>query len=254
MNDQRSFERFVADHVAGTAGQVRMPDACYDDIHAFASRTRQRPEWFALIKEPPMRINSTVGVGSPIARGVVILAATLLAALLGVGVLVVGAQSPSPAPPDAPALAFFTGNAPTTGACNIATPTIESVAGIVKKRNESWGCLIWTTDDPRFSGVSRNIWNSDEVLPSATTANGQPGSILAGRERIENEAGAWEGTWTEISVGSESAGNAGWYIGEGAYDGLVAYVVITDPSGSAKVWGVIRPDDGFGPPEAFVEQ
>ena len=60
MNDERSFERFVADNVAGAAGSIRLPDDFYDDIHAFASRTRQRPEWLALIKEPPMRIDSTV--------------------------------------------------------------------------------------------------------------------------------------------------------------------------------------------------
>ena len=44
---------------------------------------------------------------------------------------------------------------------------------------------------------------------------------------------------------------AGWFIGEGAYDGLVAYVVITEPEVNGKVWGVIRPDDGFGAPKAF---
>jgi Tol biopolymer transport system component len=84
----------VADHVTGAAGQVRLPDDFYDDIHAFASRTRQRPDWLALIKEPPMRIDSRVGVGSPIARVAIILATTLLMAALGVGALIAGAQSP----------------------------------------------------------------------------------------------------------------------------------------------------------------
>ena len=70
MNDERSFERFVADNVAGAAGSVRLPDDFYDDIHAFASRTRQRPEWLALIKEPPMRHHpvSSSGRRSPASR------------------------------------------------------------------------------------------------------------------------------------------------------------------------------------------
>lgn len=246
MSAERSFERFVADHVAGAGGQVRMPDDFYDDIHAFASRTRQRPAWLALIKEPPMHINSSVSVGSPIARVAVFVVTTLLLALLGVGALVVGAQSPSPGPPDAPTLSFFTGRAPTTGACQKASPTIESVDGVTRKRGEGWGCLTWTTDDPRFSGVSENTWNSDSVI-----VNGRAGEIVAGRERIENEDGAWEGTWTELSIGSELSENAGWYVGEGAYEGLVAYVVIADSRGSATVWGVIRPADHFGPPSAM---
>ncbi len=254
MNDERSFERFVADHVAGAAGQVRLPDDVYDDIHAFASRTRQRPAWLALIKEPPMRIESKLGVGSPLARIAVIIATTLLLAALGVGALVAGAQSLSPAPPPAaPALSFFTGNAPTTGACQKAGPTVEVSGGVAHERGESWGCLTWTTDDPRFSGVSVNVWNSDAVIGSAAVASGRPGAILAGRERLENEDGAWEGTWTELSIGSEPAMNAGWYVGEGAYDGLVAYVVMTDTRGVASVRGVIMPDDGFGPPEALPE-
>jgi hypothetical protein len=251
MSVDRSFERFVADHVSGAAGQHRLPDDFYDDIQTVASRTRQRPEWLALIKEPPMRINSTVGVGSPVARIAVLLATTLLMAVLGVGALVVGAQSPSPVPDDTPPMSFFTGSAPWSADCPRATPTVETVDGIVKKRGESWGCLTWTTDDPRFSGVSEAIWNSDEVTGSAAVASGRPGSITAGRERIENEAGAWEGTSIMLSVGSEFEGEAaGWYVGEGAYDGLVAYVVITDPA-SGTVWGVIMPDDGFAAPAAF---
>ena len=141
-----------------------------------------------------MRINSTVGVGSPIARIAVILATTLLMAALGVGALVAGAQSPSPAPADTPPMSFFTGSAPWSEDCPIATPTIETVDGVAKERGESWGCLTWTTDDPRFSGVSEGIWNSDEVSGSAAEASGRPGEIVAGRERIENEAGAWVGT------------------------------------------------------------
>ena len=248
MNDERSFERFVADHVAGAAGQLRLPDDFYDDIHAFASRTRQRPEWLALIKEPPMRINSTVGVGSPIARIAVILATTLLLAALGVGALVAGAQSPSPAP--AAPMSFFTGDSPVDGACPIVNPTSETVDGVTRHRGGSWGCVTWTTDDPRFSGVAEGIANSDEVTVPAV-ANGRPGEITAGRERIENEAGAWEGTWTGLKIGSEFTASAGWFIGEGAYEGLVAYVS-TDESG--KVWGVIKPDDGFAAPAAFADE
>ena len=68
MNEERSFERFVADNVAGTSQGIPLPDGFYDDMHSFATTTRQRPEWLALIKESPMRSNSQVAVGSPTVR------------------------------------------------------------------------------------------------------------------------------------------------------------------------------------------
>jgi hypothetical protein len=245
MSDERSFERFVADHVAGAAGSLRMPDDFYDDIHAIASRTRQRPEWLALIKEPPMRFGSTLGVGSPIARVTAIAAATLLLALLSAGALVAGAQSPSPTLPEAQAPSFFTGSPP-DDACQIASPTTEVVDGVIRERGESWGCGVWTADDPRFSGESKVIWNLDAVmLPGSGRAE-----IVAARERIENADGAWEGTVTELQFGSDTVVVSGWFMGEGAYDSLAAYVVIND----GKVRGVIQPDAGFGAPEAFADE
>ena len=247
MNDERSFERFVADNVAGAAGSVRLPDDFYDDIHAFASRTRQRPEWLALIKEPPMRIDSTLGVGSPTARVAILVATTLLMALLGVGALVAGAQSPSPAPPEVVTLSFFSGTqaeAPGVRASSRTRRARSSVAS-TQARGTSWGCQTVTTDDPRFSGETTYIWNTDAV-----NSPGGSGEISAVRQRIENEAGAWEGTLTELQVGSEFHESAGWLVGEGAYDGLAAYVM-TDADNN-KIWGVIRPDDGFAAPTAFA--
>jgi hypothetical protein len=151
---------------------------------------------------------------------------------------------------------FFTGTAPTSGSCQLAIPTIEDFGGVSHKRGESWGCLTWTTDDPRFSGVSRNIWNEDQYSEGLTRgssprmATDRVGSIKAGRERIENDAGAWEGTWTDLAVESFDE-VSGWFVGEGAYEGLTAYVVITDAQGGAKVWGVIMPDGPLTPPDAL---
>ena len=187
MNDERSFERFVADNVGSPAGGIRMPDVFYDDIHALASRTRQRPEWLALIKEPPMRHASRVVVGSPTARVTALAAATLLIALLSAGALVVGAQSPSPAPLQAEALSFFSGTQGESaeGACQLTDPPSEVVDGVDQVRGLSWGCQTVTTDDPRFSGETTLIWNTD-ALPSSNSYN-----ISATRQRIVNEAGAW---------------------------------------------------------------
>lgn len=87
MND-RYFERFVADHVGD--GGVTLPGAFYDDMHALASQTRQRPRWLALIKEPPMRVSSRVAVGSPVLQTLTILAASLAIAVSLVGAGIAG--------------------------------------------------------------------------------------------------------------------------------------------------------------------
>ena len=146
---------------------------------------------------------------------------------------------------------FFTGNTPTTGACEIATPTYTAADGVIHKRGESWGCLTWTTDDPRFSGTSKDIWNTDDYTTGSHPATGRTGDIIAGRERIENADGAWEGTWTVLDVESFHQ-VAGWFEGEGAYSGLAAYVVITDARGDSTVWGMISPSGRLEPPDAFV--
>ncbi len=92
MNEERSFERFVADNVAGNAHGIPLPDDFYDDMHSFATTTRQRPEWLALIKEPPMRSNSHVAVGSPSVRLATIVIATLLLAATVIGAGFAGAR------------------------------------------------------------------------------------------------------------------------------------------------------------------
>jgi len=91
MNDERSFERFVADHIAEQGG-LPMPDDFYDDIDAYTSRHRQPPRWLAFIKEPPMRISSSLAVGSPTVRVAAIIAATLLITLMVAGAGVAGSR------------------------------------------------------------------------------------------------------------------------------------------------------------------
>ena len=185
---------------------------------------------------------------------------TLLMALLSVGALVAGAQSPSPALPEVQPLSFFSGFQAESagGACQIAQPTVEVVGYVTQERGESWGCQTVTTGDPRFSGETRFIWNSDAVYGAISDRDGAGGApagdleISAVRQRIENEAGAWEGTLTELHMGSEFHQGAGWFVGEGAYEGLAAYVM--SDADSLRIWGVIRPDDGFGAQPAFADQ
>lgn len=87
MNDDARYERLFADGLADLA-PPRAPGRLTTTITAETARSQPRPRWLAVIKEPPMRISSSLAVGSPTARVAAILAATLLiaAALAGAGI------------------------------------------------------------------------------------------------------------------------------------------------------------------------
>jgi parallel beta-helix repeat protein len=87
MNDDARSERLLANGLADLA-PTRAPGRLSTIITAETARTRPRPRWLAVLKEPPMRISSTLAVGSATARIAAIVAATLLigAAVAGAGI------------------------------------------------------------------------------------------------------------------------------------------------------------------------
>jgi parallel beta-helix repeat protein len=91
MNKQLSFQRTVADHIA-REGAGTPPNGAVDDILTKAGQMRPMPRWLALIKEPPMRISSSVAVGSPMVRVAAIMIATLLLALMVAGAGIAGSR------------------------------------------------------------------------------------------------------------------------------------------------------------------
>ncbi len=91
MNDDARFERLFADGLHEIAPR-RAPDRLRTQVKAETSRVHPRPRWLALIKEPPMRTNSRLAVGSPTARVAAIAVATLLLASLVIGASFAGAR------------------------------------------------------------------------------------------------------------------------------------------------------------------
>ena len=92
MNDSNAFERFVADQFDRAREGARSSEPALDQIVLHASRTRQRPRWLAIIKEPPMRSASNLAVGSPTVRVAAIMVATLLTVLALAGAGLAGAR------------------------------------------------------------------------------------------------------------------------------------------------------------------
>jgi len=91
MNDDFRFERLFEDGLHELAPR-RAPDRLRTKVKAETSEVRPRARWLALIKEPPMRINSRTAAGSPTARVAAIMVATLLATLLVISAGVAGAR------------------------------------------------------------------------------------------------------------------------------------------------------------------
>ena len=116
MNDEVRFERLFADGLHELAPR-RAPDRLRTTIKAETGETRPRARWLALIKEPTMRTNNRVAVGSPTARVAAIMAATLLARrCLVIGAGVAGAQLLAPMAPSSSTLPAAA-TSPPSGRC-----------------------------------------------------------------------------------------------------------------------------------------
>ena len=79
MKDDRTFEREIR-ALLDEEAPILPPNHLLHTFEFNARRARRYPRWLALIKEPTMRTDSHVAVGSPTARVAAILAATLAGA------------------------------------------------------------------------------------------------------------------------------------------------------------------------------
>jgi len=259
MNEERQLERDVTSSFAATA-PPRAPHGLLDPIVTSVGRTRQHPRWLANLKEPPMRHASRVVVGSPTARVAAIGAATLFMAVLATGAIVAGAQSPAPAPPEEAAPqppTEFTGTAcwygPEVAPDRAGTETTLEVGdeGVVltRLRRGAWqNHNDVSMSDPRLQGIGYQTYESDAyAMPGSAT-----GPIIDVQTlSIVNEDGAWVSTRYRATVdGSDTAIPAvDVFIGQGAYEGLIA---IMETAGPCSGPGVIL--DGAPVPEPYIPE
>ena len=77
--------------------------------------------------------------------------------------------------------------------------------------------------DPRFGGQGVTVANVD-AYTNADPAAGGP-EVVWGTIRIENEGGAWAGPYTGLGLPDQHTETVTWWLtGEGAYEGLGAFV------------------------------
>ena len=100
-------------------------------------------------------------------------------------------------------------------------------------------CTV-TTDDPRASGSRTSTWNADVW---GDMRQSRFGIFQWGTARLENDAGAWEGTFSGVAsnpVRGDFIVN--WYQGTGAYEGL-GYFELWTGYEPWKIQGQIFPGD-----------
>lgn len=121
-----------------------------------------------------------------------------------------------------------------------ASPGVTALDGAIIRVRGNELITLEASSDPRVSGqalitVNYDAYPDPDGLPGAT-------QVRYGQMRLENDEGAWSGTFTGSLTGAGFL-QTYWLEGEGAYEGL-SYVVTA--GGSGNVWpssGLIFPGD-----------
>lgn len=200
------------------------------------------------------RTKSMLSPAKTITAGVLVFAiggAMLIAQPFGPEATVPGAA------PDGPAMApsFFSGDAG-ADASYLLEPTSETRPdGVVVET--SILSAQWATNDPRIDGLMTNYGSTLDYGEGALgdSPTGVTGAVGPSLVRVVNDDGAWEGTLDFLAMdGVGTDLGSGWLVGEDAYEGLVAYVVIDYSSPCCKLSGHITSEGRPLAPEAFPEQ
>lgn len=144
MTDDLRLERLLRDVLAAGA-PTREPETLVPRVLAATSRTWRRPRWLALSREPAMRRDKRIIVGSPGLRAAYVVVVSLLVAVLAVGGILAAAALLREAPPIPPERSVLTPTAGPTGsptASRLGTeiprdPGTFSSTGSLNRRRES---------------------------------------------------------------------------------------------------------------------
>ena len=154
--------------------------------------------------------------------------------------------------PDAMAPAWVTG---TVAVMSGPSGAVETSEGGVTRRDGMQAVLAWVASDARLSGTSNYTGNWASY---AVTGTSFPVlfEVQAGTQVLVNDEGRWTGTVTALV--SDSAGidqDTVILHGEGAYEGLTAYLLMDWSSLPADLVGAIFPGEMPSPlePEATAE-
>ncbi len=96
----------------------------------------------------------------------------------------------------------------------------EGTLNLTRERGRIIGPTVRTITDPRLEGTNTITWNKDIFFGSALERST---GVSAGTWRIENDAGAWQGSYHTFDTPVDGAAVATVvFIGEGDYEGLTS--------------------------------
>ncbi len=88
----------------------------------------------------------------------------------------------------------------------------------VTSRGWAWQPYTTTMSDPRLEGTYQLAYDSDRVTPPETSGP----SVGSGTWRIENDGGAWQGSFPVIEFADHTTTVTTQLVGSGGYEGLTA--------------------------------
>lgn len=167
-------------------------------------------------------------------------AALFFGVLLAFGSTGVVAQPDEAEPPEVDAAQQAVPVAGTSTLVGQLSPGVTALDGAIIRVRGNELVTVEESSDPRVTGQATISVNYD-AYPGP---NGMPGTtqVRYGEMRLENEDGAWSGTFTG-SLNGAGFLQTYWLEGEGAYEGL-SYVVTA--GGSGNTWqssGLIFPGE-----------
>jgi len=132
---------------------------------------------------------------------------------------------------------------------------IEDADVLVELRDQTYEGVIESTD-PRFEGPMSGTLNQDTHLMPPEWI--QPAVTEWGTERIENDGGAWECTWSGGETQLATFYRMKWCVGEDGYEGHAARFLSTKQWGDPSIQWVALAWQGDlpplpGPPAASTE-
>jgi hypothetical protein len=131
----------------------------------------------------------------------------------------------------------------------------EDGSAVEELRGQVYEGIIESPSDPRLAGTLRGTLNQDSHLFPPDWQ--QPAVSQWGTERIENDGGAWECTWSGSETSLSKVTVIKWCVGEGGYEGYAAQMLLTKESRGGLDWegltwrGDLPPLPG--PPQASAE-
>lgn len=168
---------------------------------------------------------------------------TAIIAIIAIGLIAASTIGVAAQSDDSMAPSFFTGEGGLDASYTVETSETRADGVVAETFVLS---ARWASNDPRIDGLMTNLgttldYRQGALSDSGTDVTGLIGSSLV---RVVNDDGAWEGTLDSVAIEDDGTDQvSGWLVGEDAYEGLMAYVVIDYNSPCCKLSGHITPED-----------